>query len=109
MHSENAQVNKLFLYCSGGERSVKCVRPAFEMKARKEEQRERETGVVPFLWLRVLRRAIKSKCPGMLSDGIILLHENARPHAANLVKHKLQRLGSETLQHPPYSADLSHL
>ena len=36
---------KLFLYCSGGERSVKCVRPALEMEASKEEQR----GVVHFL------------------------------------------------------------
>ena len=35
----------LFLYCSGGERNVKCVRPALEMEVSKEEQR----GVVPFL------------------------------------------------------------
>ena len=34
-----------FLYCPGGERSVKCVRSALEMETRKEEQR----GVVPFL------------------------------------------------------------
>ena len=34
----------LFLYCYGGERSVKCVRPALEMEANKEEQR----GVVHF-------------------------------------------------------------
>ena len=36
---------QLFLYCSGGERSVKCVRPALEMEASKEGQR----GVVRFL------------------------------------------------------------
>ena len=36
---------QLFVYCSGGERSVKCVRPALEMEASKEEQR----GVVRFL------------------------------------------------------------
>ena len=35
----------LFLYCSGGERSVKCVRPALEMEAEKEEQ----NGVIRFL------------------------------------------------------------
>ena len=35
---------QLFLYCSGGERSIKCVRPALEMEASKEEQR----GVVRF-------------------------------------------------------------
>ena len=36
---------QLFLYCSGGERSVKCVHPAFEMEASKEEQ----GGIVRFL------------------------------------------------------------
>ena len=36
---------QLFLYCSGGERSVKFVRLALEMEASKEEQR----GVVRFL------------------------------------------------------------
>ena len=55
----------------------------------------------------VLRRAVKSKRPGMLSDGIILSHDNARLHTANLVRDKLQRFGWETFQHPPYSSDLS--
>ena len=36
---------KLFLYCSGGEHSVKCVHPALEMERSKEEQRD----VVHFL------------------------------------------------------------
>ena len=36
---------QLFLYCSTGEHSLKCVRPALEMEASKEEQR----GVVRFL------------------------------------------------------------
>ena len=35
----------MFLYCSGGERSVKCFRLALEMEASKEELR----GVVRFL------------------------------------------------------------
>ena len=56
--------------------------------------------------LQKLRRAIRSKRPGMLSDGIILLHDNTRPHTTNLM-NKLQRFGWETLQHPPYSPDLS--
>ena len=30
---------ELVLYCSGGERTEKCVRPALEMEASKEEQR----------------------------------------------------------------------
>ena len=55
----------------------------------------------------MLRCAIKSKCPGMLSHGIILLHDNAHPHPVNLVRDKLKIFGWETLQHPPYSQDLS--
>ena len=42
----------------------------------------------------------------MLSDGIILLHDNAHSHTANLVWDKVQIFGWETLQHPPYSLDL---
>ena len=46
MHSENSEFHTVFfLYCSRDERSVKCVRPALEMEASKEEQR----GVVRFL------------------------------------------------------------
>ena len=36
---------QFFLYCSGGESTVECVRPALEMEASKEEQRS----VVRFL------------------------------------------------------------
>ena len=45
MHTEKAQVHTVVVYCPGGERSVKCVRPALEMEASKEEQR----GVVRLL------------------------------------------------------------
>ena len=53
------------------------------------------------------RTPINSKRPGMLSDGIILLHGNARPETANLVRDKLLRFGLEALQHPLYSPGLS--
>ena len=55
----------------------------------------------------MLQCTIKSKFPGMLSDKIILLHDNASPHTANLMRDKHQNFGWETLQHPPYSPDLS--
>ena len=55
------------------------------------------------LEMRELRRAIKSERLGMLSEGITLLHDNARPNTANLMRDKLQRFGWKTLQHPPYS------
>ena len=46
-------------YCSGGERSVKCVRPALEMEASKEEQR----GVVRFLVAECAMTCHKVKTP----------------------------------------------
>ena len=90
---------QLFLFCSGGERSVKCVRPALEMEANKEEQR----GVVHFLVAEGAVMHHKVKSPW----NAILLHNNACPQTANLVRDKLQRFGWETLQHPPYSPYLS--
>ena len=55
----------------------------------------------------MLLRAIKSKRSGMLWDGIILLHDNARPHTTNLVRDKIKIFGWETLQHSPYCPDIS--
>ena len=43
----------------------------------------------------------------MTSEGTILLHDNARPHIANLVRDKLEKFDWETLKNPPYSPDLS--
>lgn len=39
--------------------------------------------------------------------GPILLHDNARPHVAQITMHKLRALNYETLPHPPYFPDLS--
>ena len=49
----------------------------------------------------------KVKCPGMLLNGVILLHDNTRPNIANVVRDKLKRFGWETLQHLPYVSDIS--
>ena len=50
---------QLFLYCSGGESSVKCIRPALEMEASKEEQR----GIVRFLLAESAASRHKVKTP----------------------------------------------
>ena len=94
---------QLFLYCSRGERNVKCVIQHWKWKQAKKSS---EVWFVSW-WLRVRQRAIKSKCLVLLSDGIILLHDNVRPHTVNLLRNKPQRFGWETLQHPPYRPDLS--
>ncbi|GBO06860.1 hypothetical protein AVEN_53044-1 [Araneus ventricosus] len=47
--------------------------------------------------LRKLRRAIQNKRRGMLTEGILLLHENARPHTAAQIQAFLHSSGWEVL------------
>ncbi|GBN42211.1 Mariner Mos1 transposase [Araneus ventricosus] len=54
-----------------------------------------------------LRKAMKSKHPSKISRGVILLHDNARPHTAKAAKELLQKFKWKVLSHPPYSPDLS--
>ena len=53
--------------------------------------------------VRKLRRAIQNKRRGMLSSGIVLLHDNARPHTAARTAQLLQQFRWEVFAHPPYS------
>lgn len=39
--------------------------------------------------------------------GVLLLHDNARPHVAIKTREKLKEVGWEILPHPPYSPDIS--
>uniref|UniRef100_A0A1I7YDW0 Mariner Mos1 transposase n=1 Tax=Steinernema glaseri TaxID=37863 RepID=A0A1I7YDW0_9BILA len=55
--------------------------------------------------LQKLADAIKEKRPHMTD--VILQHDNARPHVANLTRTKLEELGWEVLAHPSYSPDLA--
>ncbi|GBL96459.1 Histone-lysine N-methyltransferase SETMAR [Araneus ventricosus] len=56
---------------------------------------------------RKLRRAIQNKRRGMLTEGILLLHDNARPHTAAQTRALLDSFGWEVLDPPPYSPDLA--
>jgi histone-lysine N-methyltransferase SETMAR len=51
--------------------------------------------------------AIRRKRPGLLRRGVVLLHDNARPHTANRTCELLWRYNWEVLDHPPYSPDLA--
>lgn len=54
-----------------------------------------------------LRTAIKNKRPGLLSKGVFLIHDNARPHSARITQEKLTNFRWQVFQHPPYSPDLA--
>ncbi|GFV05079.1 hypothetical protein TNCV_222942 [Trichonephila clavipes] len=43
----------------------------------------------------------------MLTAGVVLLHENARPHTARRTADVFTDFGWELLDHPPYSPDLA--
>jgi histone-lysine N-methyltransferase SETMAR len=42
-----------------------------------------------------------------LSRDVLMLHDNARPHAAHATQDTLRRFGWGVLHNPPYSPDLS--
>ena len=54
-----------------------------------------------------LRPAVKSKRRGLLSTGVLLQHDNARPHTARSTAATIQDLSFEFLPHPPYSPDFT--
>ncbi|UYV82696.1 hypothetical protein LAZ67_22000583 [Cordylochernes scorpioides] len=50
-----------------------------------------------------LRAAIKWKRPGLLSRKVLLVHDNARPHAARTTQTLLENFKWEIFTHPHYS------
>ncbi|KAG5330336.1 SETMR methyltransferase, partial [Acromyrmex heyeri] len=52
-------------------------------------------------------RAIQNKRRGMLTAGVSLLHDNARPHVAASTTALLNQFSWDVLTHPPYSPDLA--
>jgi Transposase. len=57
--------------------------------------------------LKKLRCAIQNKRRGMLSNGIVLLHDNIHSHAANGTQDLITSFGWEQFDHLPYSPDLA--
>ncbi|KAJ4446219.1 hypothetical protein ANN_12913 [Periplaneta americana] len=51
--------------------------------------------------LRKLRRAIQNKRHGMLTDGVVLLHDNARLHTARDTQTLISKFGWKQIDHPP--------
>jgi histone-lysine N-methyltransferase SETMAR len=54
-----------------------------------------------------LRPEIKSKWSGLLGTGVLLQHDNARPHTAHSTVATIHDLSFECLPHLPYSPDLT--
>ncbi|XKL63434.1 hypothetical protein PGB90_005798 [Kerria lacca] len=54
-----------------------------------------------------LQKAIKNKRPGLLSKKVFLIHDNARPHSAQITQEKLEKFKWKVFEHPPYSPDLA--
>ena len=54
-----------------------------------------------------LRDAIKQKRRGKVSQGVIILQDNAPSHTAHVAKATMERCGFELLPHAPYSPDLA--
>ena len=50
-----------------------------------------------------LKTAIRTKRKGLLTQGVILLHDNARSHTVRLTLETVEQLGLDVLPHPPYS------
>jgi hypothetical protein len=48
-----------------------------------------------------LRRAIWNKRRGMLSRGVVKIHDDARPHTATATQNLITTFGWEQFDHPP--------
>jgi transposase len=54
-----------------------------------------------------LIRALQNKRRGMLTPGVVLLHDNSHQHTAARTRALLEHFNWEFSDHPPYSPDLA--
>jgi hypothetical protein len=54
-----------------------------------------------------LRRSIQNKRRGILIQGVVLLHDNARPHTAAHTNALIKRFNREIFYHLSYNRDLA--
>jgi histone-lysine N-methyltransferase SETMAR len=54
-----------------------------------------------------LRTAIQNKRYGMLTSGIVLIHDHARPHTDARARALLEHFNWELFDHPSYSTNLA--
>lgn len=57
--------------------------------------------------IKKLRQAIVEKRRGMVTRGVLLLHDNAPVHKSRVAQAAIRDCGFEQLDHPPYSPDLA--
>ena len=57
--------------------------------------------------LQKLCRAIQNKRRGMLSWGVVMVHDNARPYTGAATRNLIMTFGWDQFNHPPYSPDLA--
>jgi len=71
------------------------------------EQGKTVTGVYYTGLVHKLCEAIKSKCGGKLTEGVLLHHDIAPAHTSHVAMTAIHECGFELLSHPPYSPDLA--
>lgn len=63
------------------------------------------TGDEKWVWL---NEVLFQKRPALANQkGVILLHDNGKPHVSKLTQQKIEQLGWEVLSHPSWSPDLA--
>ncbi|GBN04748.1 hypothetical protein AVEN_63722-1 [Araneus ventricosus] len=68
---------------------------------------ERGTKINATAYCEKLWREIQNKRHGLLTSGIVFVHDIARPHTAHVTPTLLDYFRWEQFCHPPYSPDLA--